>query len=37
VEKGPETTRRTRLARSMRLLGVWAATTLHGLISPPRA
>jgi glycosyltransferase involved in cell wall biosynthesis len=37
VDKGPETTRRTRLARSMRLLGVRAATTLHGLISPPRA
>jgi len=33
--KGPEATRRSRLALSMRLLGVRAATSLHGLISPP--
>jgi glycosyltransferase involved in cell wall biosynthesis len=35
--KGPDAVRRSRLARAMRLLGVRNATTLHGLMSRPRA
>lgn len=36
ARKGPEATRRSLLARSMRLLGVRAATSLHVLLWPPR-
>jgi glycosyltransferase involved in cell wall biosynthesis len=36
VRKGPPTVRRSRLAWSMRLLGVRTATTVRGYITPPR-